>query len=273
MHLTKLCEARPERGEGWGTQTLTDLSWLIDAGLGGSDMGAVARMTIEAGGGQEAHRHPGSEEVTLVLEGEGTALVDGSWAPIGAGNLLYAPTGSAHALSAGADGLDLLVVLSAPSAAAAGWEPADEVRGGSSAGASSARLLTGRETEEVELDDAASGFLGMHARWLADATICGTGSILVGNSRFAPHRGVHELHRHPAGAEFFIVLSGEGVQLDQDGTEVAVEVGEVALMPRGSWHGFRNTGEEEVHAVFGFLGATSLDAAGYELPVFARSAS
>ena len=79
MHLTKLCEARPERAAGWGTQPLTDLSWLIDADLGASDHGAVARMTIEAGGGQEPHRHPGSEEVTLVLEGDGTALVDGAW--------------------------------------------------------------------------------------------------------------------------------------------------------------------------------------------------
>src|ERR1700712_546478 len=91
MHLTKLCEARPERDTGWGTQPLTDLSWLIDADLGDSDRGAVARMRIEAGGGQEPHRHPGSEEVTLVLEGEGKALVDGAWVPIEVGNLLHAP--------------------------------------------------------------------------------------------------------------------------------------------------------------------------------------
>src|SRR5882757_6060388 len=93
MHLTKLCEARPERGEGWGTQPLTDLSWLIDAELGDSEHGAVARMTIEAGGDQEPHRHPGSEEVTLVLEGNGSALIDGAWVPIEEGNLLHAPAG------------------------------------------------------------------------------------------------------------------------------------------------------------------------------------
>jgi quercetin dioxygenase-like cupin family protein len=291
MHLTKLCEARPEHAAGWGTQTLTDLSWLIDAELGDSEQGAVARMTIEAGGGQEPHRHHNSEEITLVLDGGGTALLDGERLPIEAGNLLYAPAGSTHALAAGADGLDLLVVLSATSAAAAGWEPAEEatpattpaneVAGAASAraGASQsrasqpARLLTGRETDEIELDDADSGFLGMNARWLADESICGTSSILVGNSRFAPHRGAHELHRHPEGAEFFVVLSGEGVQLDQDGTEVPVEVGELALLPRGTWHGFRNTGTEEVHAVFGFLGATSLDTAGYELPALARLGS
>jgi mannose-6-phosphate isomerase-like protein (cupin superfamily) len=142
---------------------------------------------------------------------------------------------------------------------------------GSTAGA--ARVLSGRETEEIELDDPAIGFIGMNARWLATDEICATGSVVVGASRFAPEGGVHELHRHPEAAEFFIVLSGEGVQLDEDGAEVPVEVGEAALLPRGGWHGFRNTGSEEVRAVFGFLGATSLDRAGYELATLARSAS
>jgi quercetin dioxygenase-like cupin family protein len=314
VHLTKLCEARPERAAGWGTQPLTDLSWLIDADLGDSERGAVARMTIEAGGGQEPHRHPGSEEVALVLEGAGNALVDGGWQPIEAGNLLHAPMGSVHALAAGPEGLDLRVVLSATSAAAAGWEPHDEAtlpttnvdevgRVASSHGAPPAagepsarttpadtaspattaavevageavsRVLTGHETEEIELDDPAIGFIGMNARWLATDEICATGSIVVGASRFAAEGGVHELHRHPEAAEFFIVLSGEGVQLDEDGAEVPVEVGEAALLPRGGWHGFRNTGQEEVRAVFGFLGATSLDRAGYELAALARSAS
>src|ERR1700712_2672131 len=117
MHLTKLCEARPERGEGWATQPLTDLSWLIDADLGNSEHGAVARMTIEAGGGQEPHPHPASGEGALGLGGAGSALVDGAWQAIAAGNLLHAPAGSVHALSAGPEGLDLLVVLSASNAA------------------------------------------------------------------------------------------------------------------------------------------------------------
>jgi quercetin dioxygenase-like cupin family protein len=298
MHLTKLCEARPERGEGWGTQPLTDISWLIDADLGDSEHGAVGRMTIEAGGAQEPHRHPGSEEVTLVLEGSGRALIDGAWVPIGEGNLLHAPAGASHALSAGPEGLDLLVVLSASSAAAAGWEPADTpsspttiasevgeegvsqgvppaAQTASSPGgpAGAARVLSGQENEEIELDDPATGFIGMNARWLATDEICGTGSVVVGASRFAPEGGAHELHRHAEAAEFFIVLSGQGAQLDEDGAEVPVEVGEAALLPKGSWHGFRATGPEEVSAVFGFLGATSLDRAGYELAALARSAS
>jgi quercetin dioxygenase-like cupin family protein len=291
VRLTKLCDARPDASAGWSTQPLTDLSWLIE-----DDLGAVARMTIEAGGGQEAHRHPNSEEVTLVLEGSGSAMVAGRWESIEAGNLLFAPAGAEHALAAGPDGLDAIVVLSAPNAAAAGWEAAhtpssptliagevgeEGVSEGAPPGRDhpefrtipAARVLSGTETDEVTLDDPATGFIGMHARWLATDEICATGSIVVGSSRFAPEGGAHELHRHGEAAEFFIVLSGEGVQLDEDGSEVPVEVGEAALLPKNSWHGFRNTGTEEVRAVFGFLGATSLDTAGYELAALARSAS
>lgn len=241
MHVTKLCEALPEHGEGWGTQPLTDLSWLLDAGVGGCERGAVARMTIEPGGGQASHRHPGSEEATLVLDGRGTALAGGRRLPIEAGNLLYAPAGADHALSAGAEGLDLLVVL-AEGSRVAGWEeggePAPEARAG-------AHLLSGLETGELELEE-----------------VC-----------FAPGGGAHELHRHPDADEFFVVLAGEGVQLDEDGGEVAVEAGDLAFLPRGSWHGFRNTGKRDVRAVLGLLGASGLDAARYELPQLARAES
>jgi quercetin dioxygenase-like cupin family protein len=262
MHVTRASQARAELAGGWGSQPGTRLSWLLDARLGDSTHGAVGRMAIDAGGGQAAHRHPGAEEVTVVLGGHGTVFAAGRQLPLEPGNLLYAPPGAAHAVRAGGQGLDLLLVLSAPSAAAAGWEEGEESAAGASA---EARLLSGLETDEIELDDPATGFVGMHARWLADDEICGTERVVVGSSRFAPNGGAHELHRHPDAAEFFIALAGEGAQLDEDGSEVAVVVGDAALLPHGSWHGFRNTGETEVRAVFGFLGATSLDAAGYEL--------
>ena len=34
--------------------------------------------------------------------------------------------------------------------------------------------------------------------------------------------------------------------------------------PRGEWHGFRNTGDRPVRAIFGYFGVTSLEQAGYE---------
>ena len=35
--------------------------------------------------------------------------------------------------------------------------------------------------------------------------------------------------------------------------------------PRGHWHGFDNTGEDDVLLIWGWSGAGSLAAAGYEL--------
>jgi quercetin dioxygenase-like cupin family protein len=262
MHLTKADEGRLDRSQDWGGEPAVRLTWLIDSALGDSDRGAVARMRIEPGGGQPAHSHPSAEEATVVLAGSGSVTIGGEELALRPGNVLYAPVGALHAIRAGAEPLDLLLTISANDAGAAGWE-----EGAGPAGAGAARLLSGREVDEQELNDAAIGFLGMHARWLVDGEICGSGSIVVGNSRFAPEGGVHELHRHPQTAEFFIVLDGEhGVQLEQDGSEVPVAPGDAALLGRGSWHGFRNNGSEELHAVFGFLSATSLDDAGYELP-------
>ncbi len=238
MHVTKLAEGRPERRAGWGTQCLTDLSWLLDSELGGCEHGAVGRMTIEAGGEQEPHRHPGAEEVAIVLEGDGTALAGGRWLPLRAGELLRAPAGAAHALRAGAEGLDLLVVLSAGSAAAAGWEA-----GEGSAGPE-ARLLTGLESDGAGLDEL----------------------------RFTPGGGAHELRRRPGGAEFLVLLAGEGALLAAGGEEVAVGPGDAALLPPGSWHGFRNIGPAEVRAVSGSL-AAAFHAPGRELPQPARSGS
>lgn len=248
MHVTKLAEARPECGPGWGTQSLTDLSWLLDAELGGSEHGALGRMTIEAGGAQEPHRHPGAAELAVVLEGEGMALAGGRWLALGPGDLLQAPAGAVHALRAGGEGLDLLVVVSAPDAETAGWEPAAE----SAAAGAEARLLRGHEAGELDLDDAAGA---------------------LGRDRFAADGAAHELRRHPGAAGFFVLLEGEGVQLGAGGEEEPVGPGDAALLAPGAWHGFRNTGPREARAVSGLLGAAGLAAAGHELREPARSGS
>ena len=45
-----------------------------------------------------------------------------------------------------------------------------------------------------------------------------------------------------------------------------LRAGDVIYTPRGHWHGFDNTGEEDVLLIWGWSGAGSLEAAGYELP-------
>lgn len=260
MHVTRSSEGRLDRSEGWGTQPWVRLAWLLDRELGGCEHGAVGRMRIDPGGFQPLHRHPGAEEVSVALSGSGTALCGGEEVPFREGSVLHAPAGAAHGVAAGGERLDLLVVIAAPDAAAAGWEE------GAGAGLP-ARVLSGQEAAEQELDDPAAGLVGVHARRLVDSGICGSDSLALGRSRFAPGIGTHELHRHPSAAEFFIVLEGDVAHLDQRGREVAVAPGDAALLGAAAWHGFRNKGVREAQAIFGFLGSASFDAAGYELPV------
>ncbi len=67
-----------------------------------------------------------------------------------------------------------------------------------------------------------------------------------------------------ASDEFFIVLSGSGEIYTDEGTEPAAE-GDVVWTPRGHWHGFDNTGDEDVVLVWGWSGCGSLEDSGYEV--------
>jgi len=59
--------------------------------------------------------------------------------------------------------------------------------------------------------------------------------------------------------------SGRGEIYTNEGREES-QAGDVIFTPRGNWHGFDNTGEEDVLLLWGWSGAGSLEAAGYELP-------
>src|SRR6266705_2150319 len=94
------------------------------------------------------------------------------------------------------------------------------------------------------------------------------------NREAVPHqharRGArHERHLHRNCDEFFIVLKGHGHVYTDTGEEPSGE-GDVVYSPRGCWHGFNNTSDEEVLLVWGWSGAGSLEAAGYEIPAPAR---
>ncbi|MDP2707981.1 MAG: cupin domain-containing protein, partial [Burkholderiales bacterium] len=73
----------------------------------------------------------------------------------------------------------------------------------------------------------------------------------------------HDRHRHFNCDEFWIVIKGHGVMYTDDGEKPSGE-GDVAFTPRGHWHGFKNTSNEDVVLVWGWSGAGSLEAAGYE---------
>ena len=75
----------------------------------------------------------------------------------------------------------------------------------------------------------------------------------------------HENHRHRNCDEFFIVLKGQGHIYTEEGQKPSVE-GDVIYSPRGCWHGFNNTSDEDVVLVWGWMGAGSIVDSGYEVP-------
>jgi mannose-6-phosphate isomerase-like protein (cupin superfamily) len=74
----------------------------------------------------------------------------------------------------------------------------------------------------------------------------------------------HENHRHHHCDEFFIVLKGSGMIYTDHGDTPSVE-GDVVYSPRGCWHGFNNTSNEDVVLVWGWMGAGSIEDSGYEV--------
>ena len=108
------------------------------------------------------------------------------------------------------------------------------------------------------------GWVDMQVQFLVDQARAGSEDLLLGWTVLPPGAR-HDRHRHPNADEFFIVLSGRGVVYTDDDDQPAEE-GDVLFTRRGHWHGFNNTGDTDVTLVWGWSGAGSLEAAGYELP-------
>jgi quercetin dioxygenase-like cupin family protein len=108
------------------------------------------------------------------------------------------------------------------------------------------------------------GWVDMQVQFLIDAAGAGSDNLVVGRT-VLPAGARHERHLHPHADEFLVVLRGSGEIYTDEGEEPAGE-GDVVFTPRGHWHGFNNTSDEEVLLFWGWSGAGSLKAAGYELP-------
>ncbi len=52
-------------------------------------------------------------------------------------------------------------------------------------------------------------------------------------------------HRHTGEIETYYVMSGEGMFMDQDGTEKHIGPGEIGVIEEGQCHGIRNLSDEE----------------------------
>lgn len=106
------------------------------------------------------------------------------------------------------------------------------------------------------------GWIDMQVQFLIDQATAGSDDFLLGWT-VLPSGARHERHRHSNAEEFFVVLNGAGMIYTDQGREPSNR-GDVVFTPRGHWHGFDNTGEDDVVLVWGWSGAGSLEAAGYE---------
>jgi len=106
------------------------------------------------------------------------------------------------------------------------------------------------------------GWVDMQVQFLIDKKSTGADHV-VGWTVLKPGAR-HERHLHRNCDEFFIVLKGRGHIYSDLGEEPSVE-GDVVYSPRGCWHGFNNTSDEDVVLVWGWMGAGSIDASGYEV--------
>jgi quercetin dioxygenase-like cupin family protein len=108
------------------------------------------------------------------------------------------------------------------------------------------------------------GWIDMRVQFLIDERSAGSSELVVGRTVLPPGAR-HERHRHPNCDEFLVVMQGSGEVYTDEGREPAA-AGDVVLTPAGHWHGFDNTSGEDVLLIWGWRGAGSLAAAGYELP-------
>jgi quercetin dioxygenase-like cupin family protein len=108
------------------------------------------------------------------------------------------------------------------------------------------------------------GWIDMQVQFLIDAEAAGSKDLVVGRTLLPPGAR-HERHRHPNCDEFLVVMSGHGEIYTNRGRE-ASQAGDVIFTPRCNWHGFDNTSDKDVLLIWGWSGAGSLEAAGYEVP-------
>jgi mannose-6-phosphate isomerase-like protein (cupin superfamily) len=119
-----------------------------------------------------------------------------------------------------------------------------------------------RNVPKVEGLARKDGWVDMQVQFLIDKKTAGADHV-VGWTVLKPGAR-HENHRHHNCDEFFIVLRGHGHIYTDNGQEPSGE-GDVVYSPRGCWHGFNNTSNQDVVLIWGWMGAGSIEASGYEV--------
>jgi quercetin dioxygenase-like cupin family protein len=105
------------------------------------------------------------------------------------------------------------------------------------------------------------GWVDMDVRWLVTRDSVGAERTVFGVTMFPPGSR-HEIHRHPNAEEVEYLIAGRGVAYVGDDA-IELGPGEAVFVPRDAYHGFENTGDEEVTMAWLYSGAASLAEAGF----------
>jgi quercetin dioxygenase-like cupin family protein len=87
---------------------------MVAPGVNSAQFMEVIFGDLERGGGAAPHAHPGMEQATYIIEGEGTLVVDGAEHKITAGDLLFFPAEVFHEVKVVSERLKLLVIYAPP---------------------------------------------------------------------------------------------------------------------------------------------------------------
>lgn len=237
--------------------------WLVHPRLAPGARGLVAVEVLRDGVAGTPHQIPTAESATLLLTGKGT-WTGAANLVLGPGEGVFNPPGTWRGLTPESSEATVLLTVygSCADVETAPTAPA----GTPDTGGCGCHIAPAAESQPADHGDVlgtVGGSVDMGVRWLATTDTVGSRSLVVATSTFVPG-GSHELHRHRHADEFFLVLSGTGEHLTQDGP-VRLGPGELAFIPAGEWHGYRTDPGTTTRTVYGYLGAGSLAQAGYDL--------
>jgi mannose-6-phosphate isomerase-like protein (cupin superfamily) len=87
---------------------------LLDAEAGGARKQSLAEATLAPGRATERHYHAETEELYVLLDGEGEMEVDGARRPVGPADAILIPPGAWHQIRAGGRELRFLCCCAPP---------------------------------------------------------------------------------------------------------------------------------------------------------------
>jgi mannose-6-phosphate isomerase-like protein (cupin superfamily) len=103
-----------EQAEPFTTKDGSTIRVLLDARLGGAVNQSLAEASLEPGQATQRHYHARSEELYVLLEGEGDMEVDGERSRVGPGEAILIPPGAWHEIRAGEAPLRFLCCCAPP---------------------------------------------------------------------------------------------------------------------------------------------------------------